>query len=833
MSIRSVTRLMAVVLALACLSPAAQAEIRPLTMRDAVGMSTFGAASIDPTGRWAVYEKRGPYDTAASYDRLLRSNWSITDLRIASTDASGAVERLLPDGEGVGLLLGAWSPAGDWLLIYRLRDDRLEPGVVKVADRSVWWTGLAAEWGVTGAVAAWIDDDHLGLTIHPGGELAYLLRQPGSVQRAMPGRWATQKAGRAPTRTIVDTDGGVAISDAPEPANAVVSLDVRRRTTATLTEGLVRDWAVSPDGRTLAVVKAGEGLPFEPDRLAQLAPLERGRLELVDIPTGRRRALGGDRDVAGQLLRWSAASDALLVWARKDGSAWAQGELARVTPEGVLTVIPRGALAPLRPGGDIDALSGVRADWMGSVPVLYARDGTGTRFDWWALDEGRAPRVLTAAMRTPAARVSAVDGDHLLLFADGGLWTAGGVEAEKLSAPGITVSDARRPDRMAPVRLRVNTPPRRDWVVALDAEGRISRIDARGTVVDLGPTDPSAENLMLGAEGAAAVVLARDHGVETLSLDHAGAKRDLDRVNAEFADLALARPVAVHHRTTAGAEATSWLFLPPHPAMPIKGIVVLAYPGSIEDGRGVSLESLLFGPRPAMLAAEGYAVLSPEIPVSARGGGTIADFEAAIDLAVDAMAAGWPGLPLDRMALLGHSFGGHMVLSIAERSSRYRSYIVWAGLSDIFGAYGEFTPQNRAAPEDGFTLRQQMGWAESNQAELAGPPWKDPQAYLAMSPFMAADRIQAPLLLIAADLDFVPLSQAERMFSALNRTGGRARLVTYWGEWHNNTSPANIVDVYDQITRWLEETLTAPVRNGRDGAALPSAEPSPRSSPSP
>jgi hypothetical protein len=59
-----------------------------------------------------------------------------------------------------------------------------------------------------------------------------------------------------------------------------------------------------------------------------------------------------------------------------------------VTPEGLLTVIPRGPLAPLRPGGDIDALSGVRADWMGEMPVLYARDGAGTRFDWWALEGG-------------------------------------------------------------------------------------------------------------------------------------------------------------------------------------------------------------------------------------------------------------------------------------------------------------------------------------------------------------------------------------------------------------------------------------------------------------
>lgn len=826
---RTLARLLAAA-ALLCAAATAQAETRPLTIRDAVSMSSFGAASIDPQGRWTVYERRGPYNSAPAYDRLQRSIWSITELWIAPADGVGAPERLLPEREGPGLLIGPWSPSGARLLIYRLRGERLEAGVVTLADRSVWWTGLAPEWGLTGSVAAWIDEDHLGLTVHPGGELAYLLRQPGSVQRVTPPRWRAQQAGREPSRTVFDTDGGVATSDMPEPASAVVSLAVPRREIATLTEGRIRDWTASPDGRTLAVLKAGPGLPFESGRLAQIAPLERSRLELIDVQSGRRRGLERDWDVAGHLLRWSAASDSLLIWVREEGSAWRDGNLARVTPDGVLSVIARADLAPLRPGGDIDALGGVRADWMGDVPVMYARNGDEARFDWWALDAGRAPRALTRELAAPSNRLSAVAEDGLLLFADGALWKAGDAGLRRLSPASITVSDGLRPDRMVPVRLRFNTPPRQDWVVALDETGRLSRIDGEGGAADLGPTDPSAETLVLGASTDAAVLLARNQGVETLSLDRGGAKRDLDRLNPGFADLALARPLALRHRTTAGGEATSWLFLPPDAEAPVKGIVVQVYPGAIYDGRGVNLEQLLYGPRPAMLAAEGYAVLSPEIPVSARGGGTIADFEASIDLAIDAMVAAHPELPLDRMALLGHSFGGYTTLSIAERSSRYRSYIAWAGLSDVFGVWGEFTPQNRASPADGFTLRSQMGWAESNQADLAGPPWTNVQGYLGMSPYLAADRIRAPVLLISADLDYVPLSQSERMFSAINRTGGRARLVTYWGEWHDNVSPANILDVYDQITRWLEETLETPPADA-PSAGPPSTEPSPRSPP--
>ena len=78
-------------------------------------------------------------------------------------------------------------------------------------------------------------------------------------------------------------------------------------------------------------------------------------------------------------------------------------------------------------------------------------------------------------------------------------------------------------------------------------------------------------------------------------------------------------------------------------------------------------------------------------------------------------------------------------------------------------------------------------------------------------------------------MDFVPLSQSERIYSALLRSGGRARLVTYWGEHHNLWSPANIEDRFNQILDWLAlwlEPPTAPDRRVEDGA--PTSGPSPR-----
>ncbi len=60
------------------------------------------------------------------------------------------------------------------------------------------------------------------------------------------------------------------------------------------------------------------------------------------------------------------------------------------------------------------------------------------------------------------------------------------------------------------------------------------------------------------------------------------------------------------------------------------------------------------------------------------------------------------------------------------------------------------------------------------------------------------------------DRDYVPPGQAEELFSALYRQQKDVVLVTYRGEGHVLSSPANIRDFYDTVWAWLDEVLQRP-----------------------
>ena len=159
--------------------------------------------------------------------------------------------------------------------------------------------------------------------------------------------------------------------------------------------------------------------------------------------------------------------------------------------------------------------------------------------------------------------------------------------------------------------------------------------------------------------------------------------------------------------------------------------------------------------------------MSPFLPIDAPEGLSIDEIGRGVNLALDATLAAYPALPADRVGLLGHSHGGYLVLGMGARSSRYRAIVSWAGMSDLAGEWGEFTPVSRTAPIDFATLRQQSGWVETGQGQIDGPPYRNPDAYVAASPYYEADRIRSPVLLITADRDFVPASQSERIFLSL------------------------------------------------------------------
>ncbi len=816
-------RLTWALLALACLVSPVGAQTRALSVEDIVSTEAFGRASISPDGRWAVYEKRGPYDSAPRYDLGPRSTWTILDLwRVDLSRPDAAPERLLPS-EAVGLILGPWSPDGRRLAVYRVRGDRLELGVVMVAERSVRWTGLTPEMPTTGGALEWASDDVLLALVRPDGSLPWLLRYYAGPGPALTRAWDRTARGEAASRTIVDTEDGAfpVVPDGEE--QALMRLDLASGRATRLAQGAIRDFASSPNGQTVAVVKAGEVIPVAPDHVVQMGVPRRGRLEMYALDGGGVAAVEG-WDVAPHLLRWSPSGDALLVWGRHDPADWRDGALLRVASDGRAAVAWRGDLRVRPEGADIDQLRGVQADWLDGQPIFLARRPEADRFDWYRACANGSAVNLTEGLAAPPTRVAAVGPAEATVFADQSLWSLTETGAAPVADAGQALREVVIGDIDKAFRLRANTAPHQTWVAGIDGGGRVQVFDGVGGGVGDGPISVRGLGEPLGASGrmvaispAAALAVRASGMVESLSLMTAGGERVLDRVNAGLSAVHLSVPTRIDHLDVYGRPATSWLFLPSGPVGTApKGLVIEVYPGAVEQG-WTGPFNLTYSLRAAVLAGSGYTVLSAALP-NDRPDSWKADVQtASVDLAIDAALKAFPQLPADRIAVAGHSWGGLVALNLATRSQRYRSVIAWAGMSEMISEWGEFTPVTRVLPEGGPMMRNQQGWLETGQGGISGPPWVDLEAYLASSPVLAADRITAPVLLITADRDYVPMSQAEQMFSARYRLGGRARLITYWGEDHMLWSPANIRDLYAQIFSWLDETLGPPPSGAGDG----------------
>ncbi len=792
-------RLAAAVLALACIASPLRALERPITVEDIVKLEAFGRVSVAPDGRWAVYEKRDDYDTIPNYDHVQRAPWTIMDLwRVDLRAADPRPERLLPD-EPLGLQRGDWSPDGRRLTVFRFRGDIYELGIVEVATRAVVWTGLTPEIPLKGAPVIWTSNDQLAAAVRPAGDLPLILQHFYEPKKRIAEAWARTSSGRERSRTVIEADKGVVRSEEPAAPQDLVLIEaasgqVRR----TLMSAHLTDLVLSPDGRRLAVLASGEAMPLLTPMVQFDEPF-RQRLTLIDLETGRSGRLDQVFDVAPQLLRWSPDSRALLAWMRGDDQAWSEGGLVSVDVAGRTRSWP----SAVRPGPDIDILRGVRADWLDGAPILYGRAPGEDRADWHAI--GVSPSVnLTAGLEAPPAVLMTADRGALTLFADGRQWAVEPGGVRPLGDPDLRLRWARILDPERP-RRQGQEAERRAWSPALGSKGETLILAATGEAEVAGPPSGPASMRVVGAGPGAVLALEQKELVETLVLRRGDESRPLDAVNQDRADVVLAPTIPLIHNNAFGQPTQSSLLLPKGP---IKGLFVPIYPGYVDDGGWYGPLFLTYNIRSAVMAGLGYAVLSPSIPADLPGTRDHAFYEESIGLAVDAAFAAYPELPRNRTAIFGHSMGGYVGLILATRTDRYQTYILSSSAGDMIGKWGEFDPTSRILTEVApVSLRNHQGWIEIGQGEIGATPWSDPVKLAAESPYLHADRIRNPVMLITADQDFIGTSQSERTFSALARLGVRTRMTTYWGEYHARWSPANIRDQYEQILEWLDETL--------------------------
>lgn len=201
-----------------------------------------------------------------------------------------------------------------------------------------------------------------------------------------------------------------------------------------------------------------------------------------------------------------------------------------------------------------------------------------------------------------------------------------------------------------------------------------------------------------------------------------------------------------------------------------------------------------------LFAALGYVVLEPDLPFDSQLDGELIDAlpKAVIPAIEVADQAGL--IDRDNVQVFGQSAGGWAVMSLLATTSVFRSGISLAGVSDVLSCSTQPDMRFRYQATQTNMHSIRMG---DRMLGIDEKPWQAPQRYVYNSPLYRVDAIQAPLLLMHGDLDYVDISQSEAMFMALKAEEKAVEFVRYWGEDHVYCSAANIRDAFERLTQWL------------------------------
>ena len=190
---------------------------------------------------------------------------------------------------------------------------------------------------------------------------------------------------------------------------------------------------------------------------------------------------------------------------------------------------------------------------------------------------------------------------------------------------------------------------------------------------------------------------------------------------------------------------------------------------------------------PILWVLAGYAVFDdPQLPIIGEGD------EEPNDTYVDQLVSGAQAAvnvlvgrgvtDPARTAIGGHSYGAFMTANLLAHSDLFRAGVARSG------AY------NRTLTPFGFQAEERKFWDA-------------PEVYFAMSPFMQANKIDEPMLMIHGEADnnsgTFPM-QSERMYAAMKGLGATARLVMLPYESHGYQARESVMHMVWEMTEWLD-----------------------------
>jgi|HubBroStandDraft_1064217.scaffolds.fasta_scaffold10764_2 dipeptidyl aminopeptidase/acylaminoacyl peptidase len=248
-----------------------------------------------------------------------------------------------------------------------------------------------------------------------------------------------------------------------------------------------------------------------------------------------------------------------------------------------------------------------------------------------------------------------------------------------------------------------------------------------------------------------------------------------------------------------GIPLSGMLHLPPGYVPERDGrlpLVIWAYPydfGSADTAGQIRVSTTRFtrlaSPDPAWFLLRGYAVLAnATMPVigeqETKNDTYLEQISAAAAAHIRALVDCGIADPA-RVAVGGHSYGAFMAANLMAHTDLFAAGIARSG------AY------NRTLTPFGFQTERRSFW-------------EVPQVYDQVSPFRYADRISSPILLVHGAEDANPGTfpiQSERLFQAIQGTGGTARLVILPFESHSYIARESVLHMLAEQFNWLDRWL--------------------------
>jgi dipeptidyl aminopeptidase/acylaminoacyl peptidase len=295
------------------------------------------------------------------------------------------------------------------------------------------------------------------------------------------------------------------------------------------------------------------------------------------------------------------------------------------------------------------------------------------------------------------------------------------------------------------------------------------------------------------------------HEPPNLMLREGSKVQALTRAKDLTPQLRSVRRELVSFKRSDGVELSFWMYLPPdyrdgerRPAL------VWAYPLEFNDAAIASQLSgspgryMGFAPTsPLNLLMDGFVVLmDATMPV-------VGDARSMNDSFIEQMTMNARAI-LDkaeelgvadsrRVAIGGHSYGAFMAANLLAHTKLFRCGIARSG------AY------NRTLTPFGF---------QSERRSL----WEARDVYLKLSPYLFAQQIKEPLLLIHGEADnnsgTLPM-QSERLYQAIAGLGGHARYVLLPYEGHGYAARESAGQVQWEMSQWLKSCLGDPRGDGK------------------